>query len=255
MFSMSRMVAALQPYGYDNLQMIVPVDGPGNALVLFWTKGDGKVALLNHNYDVVWCYSTGSSYTENHFMELECYMEEPEKYPRAPWDEHEGRRPQWPAARLWDELYGAIGRTDAGMNPHYYSRPAAMEAVKEQASIDIMRMPKEEFDAYVAGLPSGLLPNIKKPANDRPLPDRIAAERHEDEDTDVTMEQAMEHFSVLGATCSLFPNGKGFRLWVDQTYVCKLDVHDGIVDLEIVREADEMVKQVMARLGGAVNGV
>jgi hypothetical protein len=122
MFDNGKAIQALAPYGVNSICQTIFIDGPGNALVLAWTGGDQVIALLNQNYSVVWCYSTGSSSTENHFLELEYQIEKRYELPRAAWHlDHD--RPEYlrDVNQLWRKLGAAIVKHKADEPPREYN--------------------------------------------------------------------------------------------------------------------------------------
>jgi hypothetical protein len=60
----------LAPYQFDTLISVKGIDGPGNWLIEFFTKGDQYIALVNDDGFVVWCYSTANRDRGGHALEL-----------------------------------------------------------------------------------------------------------------------------------------------------------------------------------------
>lgn len=85
MKTLDDIVQALKPYGYDYLESITGVAGPGNMVVVFWTAGDCLTACVSHDAKVIWvlsCGGTGEGYTDDanevHRLSRELFVPSPQ---------------------------------------------------------------------------------------------------------------------------------------------------------------------------------
>lgn len=100
----------LAPYQFDTLISVKGIDGPGNWLIEFFTKGDQYIALVNDDGFVVWCYSTGNRDRGGHALELIWQYENAPHLNLAAMDMDELARKRG-MARLHDP---DLGPTDGG---------------------------------------------------------------------------------------------------------------------------------------------